>query len=115
MKKAQINLKTDKGRYQKILVAESFVDRLIGLMFCSSNKSFSLLIRPCNSIHTFFMNFPIDVYFLDKNLRVIKKIKKMKPWHITGLYWRSNAVLEIPSKNATCEFNVGEELELCIN
>jgi len=39
-----------------------------------------LLLRPCTSVHTFFMRFPIDVIFLDKTDRVVKIIPAMKPW-----------------------------------
>jgi uncharacterized protein len=30
----------------------------------------ALWIKPCRSIHTFFMKFPIDVAFVDKQLKV---------------------------------------------
>jgi len=40
----------------------------------------ALLLDPCSSVHTFFMRFPIDVIFLDKDLRIVKIIPAMKPW-----------------------------------
>jgi uncharacterized membrane protein (UPF0127 family) len=39
-----------------------------------------LLLKPCTSVHTFFMRFPIDVIFLDKTSKVVKIIPAMKPW-----------------------------------
>ncbi|EYE89528.1 hypothetical protein Q428_01695 [Fervidicella metallireducens AeB] len=38
----------------------------------------AILFKPCNSIHTFFMKFNIDVLFLDKNMVVIKKIEGLE-------------------------------------
>jgi uncharacterized membrane protein (UPF0127 family) len=115
MKLMRVELKNNKENFCNVKIAENFLDRLIGLMFCSEKHSYPLMLRPCNSIHTFFMQFAIDVYFIDKKNIVIKKIANMRPWDITGLYFKSHAVLEIPSKKATCNFEVGDEIKLCIN
>jgi hypothetical protein len=37
----------------------------------------ALLIKPCISIRTSFMRFPIDAIFLDKKHRVIATIKNL--------------------------------------
>ena len=39
-----------------------------------------LLITRCNSIHTFFMSFPIDAVFLDRCDRVVKVVRNIRPW-----------------------------------
>lgn len=41
-----------------------------------------LLIKPCSSIHTFAMQYSIDLIFLDKSWKIIKTIAKLKPWRI---------------------------------
>ena len=75
---------------EKVKVAKSFKDRLIGLMFAKSLGEYNgLLISPCRSIHTFFMRMSIDVIFLDKNYKIIKIIRRMKPWRVTGIYFRA--------------------------
>jgi uncharacterized protein len=43
-----------------------------------------LLIRPTSSIHMFFMRFPIDAVFLDRELRILKIVPDLKPWRIAG-------------------------------
>jgi uncharacterized membrane protein (UPF0127 family) len=43
-----------------------------------------LLIRPTGSIHMFFMRFPIDAVFLDRELRILKIVPDLKPWRIAG-------------------------------
>ena len=40
-----------------------------------------MLILHCNAIHTFFMSFPIDATFLDRNDRVVKVVRNIRPWH----------------------------------
>jgi uncharacterized membrane protein (UPF0127 family) len=41
-----------------------------------------LLLAPCGSVHTFFMRFPIDVLFLDREARVVKIVPSMRPWRM---------------------------------
>lgn len=78
--------------------ATGLVDRLAGLM---GRKELpvggGLLIAPCNSIHMFFMRFPIDALFLDRDHRVVKLIAALPPWRITSIYWRARSVLELPA------------------
>jgi uncharacterized membrane protein (UPF0127 family) len=53
-----------------------------------------LLLRPASSVHMFFMRFPIDVVFLDRELVVRKVVPSLKPWRLAfGL--GSKAVLEL--------------------
>ena len=39
-----------------------------------------LLIPHCNAIHTFFMSYPIDATFLDKDGHVVKTVHNIRPW-----------------------------------
>jgi uncharacterized membrane protein (UPF0127 family) len=39
-----------------------------------------ILLRPCGSVHTFFMRFPIDVVFCDRDLRVMSVAHEVQPW-----------------------------------
>lgn len=80
-------------------VAKSFFQRARGLI---GRKSLApgtgLLILRCNAIHTFFMRFPIDATFLDKNDQVVKVVRNISPWRpfIWG-GWRAKKVLETQS------------------
>ncbi len=58
---------------ENIVEAKTFLQRLRGYMFYKSPQCDVLMITPCNSIHTFFMYFNIDVLFLDEEMIVIKK------------------------------------------
>lgn len=56
----------------------------------------ALILKPCNSIHTFFMRFPIDVLFVDKKFKIIGFKICFKPWRLSPFYWQANFVIELP-------------------
>ena len=58
-----------------------------------------LLIRPAGSIHMFFMRFPIDAVFLDRELRIVKVVPDLKPWRTAGKRG-AKQVLEIAAGEA---------------
>jgi uncharacterized membrane protein (UPF0127 family) len=70
---------------------------LLGRSGLASNEG--LLIRPASSIHTFFMGFPIDVVFLDRDLVVRKIAADVKPWRL-AFARHSRNVLELASGEA---------------
>jgi uncharacterized membrane protein (UPF0127 family) len=43
-----------------------------------------ILLRPASSVHTFFMLFPIDVVFLDRDLSVLRVVPALSPWRAVG-------------------------------
>lgn len=53
-----------------------------------------VLLRPTFSIHTMFVRFPIDVVFLDKEMKVLSIVHDLKPWRLTGAR-KAKAVLEL--------------------
>lgn len=52
-------------------------------------------ILPCEAIHCFFMHFPIDVVFLDRDLIVVQARRSVKPWRIAAC-WKAFSVMEFP-------------------
>ena len=82
-------------------VASSFVARGLGLLRHSHLPvGQALLIRPCSSVHTFFMRFPIDVLFLDAQGRVIRIYHLMRPWRSSSIVRGAKQVLELPAGTA---------------
>lgn len=77
-------------------IAHTFFERTKGLIGRSSLPvGQGLLIERCNAIHTCFMSFPIDAMFLDKDFRVVKIVKGIKPWRfLVWGGWRASMVLE---------------------
>jgi uncharacterized membrane protein (UPF0127 family) len=55
-----------------------------------------LWIVPCESVHTFFMKFPIDLVYLDKRKKV-KKVRHAVPaWRLSACL-SAHSVLELPA------------------
>ncbi len=93
-----VNLANNISLSEDALPAYSFAKRLKGLLGRQSlRRGQAMLLRPANSIHTFFMRFPIDVLFVDKNNMVIKTINNIPPFRATRIYFKSAFVIELPA------------------
>jgi uncharacterized protein len=55
-----------------------------------------LIIDPCSSIHTFWMRFPLDILYMDRDHTVIRADERMKPWRIGPIFTGSKWVIELP-------------------
>jgi uncharacterized membrane protein (UPF0127 family) len=55
-----------------------------------------LWITPCESVHTFFMQFPIDLVYVDRNNKVRKVCDSVRPWRIS-VCLSAHSILELPS------------------
>ncbi|QWV95112.1 DUF192 domain-containing protein [Geomonas oryzisoli] len=81
-----------------VSVAESFLARLKGLLGRDRlPPGQALWIKPCNSVHTFGMKFPIDVAFLDREQRVVALVTTLAPNRISGYHPTASSVLELPA------------------
>jgi uncharacterized membrane protein (UPF0127 family) len=49
-----------------------------------------MVLAPCNSIHTFFMRFPIDVVFAARDGRVVK-LRHAMPTGRLAFSWKAFA------------------------
>ena len=58
-----------------------------------------LWIVPCESVHTFFMKFPIDLVYLDKKRRVVKVRDSVPAWRLSACL-RAHSILELPAGTA---------------
>jgi uncharacterized membrane protein (UPF0127 family) len=70
-----------------------------------------LWIIPCESVHTFFMQFSIDLVYLDRK-HVIKKVcQSVPPWRISVCF-SAHSILELPSGTIrSSETRAGDTLE----
>ena len=94
----------------KIKYADNYLKRLFGLMF-KKDIDYGLLfiLKYGSSIHTCFMNFTIDVYFLDENKSVFEKVT-LKPWKFYKPSKKAKYILE--TKKNYIELEKGEKVEL---
>ena len=81
------------------MVARTFAERAKGLIGVKSLPAGTgLLIPGCNAIHTFFMSMMIDATFLDRENRVVKVVRGIRPWRLLVWGgWRAVKVLETAS------------------
>lgn len=93
----------------KIIRADNFLKRFKGLIG-KNDIDFALLF--CNlkdsSIHTSFMKFEIDVYFLDENGTVYEKTT-LKPWKFYSPEKQAKFILE--TKKNLLKIEIGDKLE----
>ena len=75
-------------------------------------KGEGIFIRPTSSIHMFFMRFPIDAVWVDKELRVVGVSPEVAPWRIAACKG-AKGVFELPAGEAARRsVQVGEQLFL---
>jgi uncharacterized membrane protein (UPF0127 family) len=55
-----------------------------------------LWIAPCESVHTFFMRFPIDLVYLDRKNKVKKVRSDVGAWRLSACL-SAHSVLELPA------------------
>ena len=58
-----------------------------------------LWIVPCEAVHSFFMKFPIDVIYLDRDKCVRKVTPRLVPWRMSACL-TAHSVLELPAGTA---------------
>lgn len=71
-----------------------------------------LWIVPCEAVHTFGMQFPIDVLYLSKKRKVLKIRENMKRSRMSMCLW-AHSVLELPAgRAAETGTRAGDQLEI---
>jgi len=109
-----VNLRTHKVLATDVKVAVNLFTRMKGLLGKKElPQGEALWIKPCFSVHTFFMKFPIDVLFLNKKNKVIAVVTDLIPNRMTRLYPQSFSVLELPTGTiAATNTEVGDEIKI---
>jgi uncharacterized membrane protein (UPF0127 family) len=91
------NVTRDQILADQATEAASFLSRGRGLMFSPPlPEGGGLVIEPCNSIHMFFMRYPLDVIFTDSEGRVVFMYRGIKPWRMGRLVRGAKRAIELP-------------------
>ena len=100
--------------FLKVLIVDSFLTRFTGLMFHKKlMPATGLLLVPCNSVHMCFMRFAIDVVYLDKEYKILKVVKNLRPWISLSMCSKAWGTLELTAGEAeNCGLEVGKQLVL---
>lgn len=71
--------------------------RRVGLLHHQSfPQGAAMLIAPTNAVHTFFMRFPIDIAFINREGTIVKVCHGVRPWRIAAAF-RAYGVVELPA------------------
>ena len=82
----------------RVKVADSILDRLVGLLGRRSLQPDSgVWIVPANAIHTIGMLFSFDLVLIDKDFRVVGLRELVRPFRITWPERHAESVLELPA------------------
>ncbi len=96
---------------RKAEVADNPWTRFRGLMLRAPlGNGEGLVIKPCSSIHMMFMRFAIDAVFFDRDGRVTRVARGVRPW--VGLAFGgkgARGVIELPA-GAAATVEPGDEL-----
>lgn len=81
-------------------VADTSATRRTGLLkHTHLDPGDGLWIKPCESVHTFFMKFAIDLVYLDRKLKVRKVRHAVPPWRLSACL-TAHSILELPAGTA---------------
>lgn len=102
-----------------LAVADTHWARLRGLLGLDTDdfrNGSGLWIVPCHGVHTLGMGFPIDVLYLDRELRVIGVQSEVRPWRFTPVLRHAASVLELPcGTTAKTKTAVGDTIEITLS
>jgi uncharacterized membrane protein (UPF0127 family) len=112
---AFVRVRTGEGAVvcERCEVPESSFGRARGLLGRAGlEPGTGMLIDAAPSVHMFFMRFPIDVVFLDRDRTVVRVVRALRPWRVAGAR-RAAAALELRAGAAAeAGIEVGDSLVL---
>ena len=93
-----IHFQTRKVIASEIRVADRFLTRLRGLLFTQQlEKGRGLWLKPCQSVHTFGMQYAIDLIFLNRKNQTVKLVNHLKPNRTMAGGSEAWSAIEIPA------------------
>jgi uncharacterized membrane protein (UPF0127 family) len=113
-----VEVRTDDGRsIARVKMAWSFKARCVGLIRRRAlDTDEGLMLMPGGSVHTLGMRFPIDVVFLDRQLRVLGLLNHMAPWRFAFAPAGTRFVLELRAgRIAQVELALNTSVYVCFD
>lgn len=101
---------THKKERFNVIPFNSTFSHILGLMFKKKiNNGGILIFKKENyvAIHTFFVFYPIDVIYLNKDKIVTCILRKVKPYNLLP-YKKARYILELKNEN---KINIGEKIK----
>ena len=96
-----VNKSTGQVLAEHAVVADNPWTRFRGLQGQRTlPKGSGLVLLPCESIHMFFMRFPIDAVFATRDGTVVRVGRRLRPWTIGPIVPRALYCVELPAGTA---------------
>ncbi|MDD4295198.1 MAG: DUF192 domain-containing protein [Candidatus Omnitrophica bacterium] len=93
------------------VIAESFMQRLVGLLGrFNLPADEALVFYNAPSIHMFFMKIPLDIIYLDKHMKIVKLVKDLKPWQMSSCYKAKVTIEASVGLIERCDLRLGQTL-----
>jgi uncharacterized membrane protein (UPF0127 family) len=107
------NARTQATLATTVAVADTRATRRKGLLGRRSmGDDEAMVISPCMAVHTAFMQFPIDVVFVDRGGRAVQIVHHLPPWRVAASL-RARAVIEMPAGRARAgDIQLGDRLTI---
>ena len=107
-----INRTTGQTLAERAPVADNMWTRFRGLQLRSGlPRGEGLVILPCESIHMFFMRFPIDAVFATREGQVVRVGRRCRPWTVGPFAPRALYCVELPA-GAAADTSEGHIIQL---
>ena len=98
----------------RIEIADTSLSRFLGLIPKRGlNAGEGLWIKPSSGVHMFWMRFAIDVVGLDRQMRVVRLWRNLRPWRMTPVSMQMHSALELPVGQIDAgQVQLGDVLEI---
>lgn len=90
-----INKTQQKALLQNVQVRNTELGKMKGLL--GEKKQKAIIFKTRLGIHTFFMQYAIDVVLLDSSMRVIRIKQSLQSYRVYLWGWKSVTVIELPA------------------
>lgn len=71
----------------------------------------AIILRPSSSIHTAFMRFALDVLFIDRDGKVLKVVRDMKPFKLSSARGARDTI-EMAAGALSSDIEAGDTLRI---
>ncbi|OGX08096.1 MAG: hypothetical protein A2Z88_07345 [Omnitrophica WOR_2 bacterium GWA2_47_8] len=109
-----LNLTKNTVIASDVKIADTLATRGVGLLNRRIiTEDQALIIKPCQSIHMFFMRFPIDVIFVNAENNVEGIVADIKPFQLSPIFFKASYAIELKSgRIRTTKTRVGDRISL---
>jgi len=83
-------------KVDRVIIANTWVKRLTGLLFTKPDSFDAIWISPCKSVHTIGMRYNIDVVFVNKENEVVGLEANLTPLRVCNGPKSSQSTVELP-------------------